>query len=108
MVSRKKQAEDILTMMSEHCTVKFCHLDGKVDILKGHWCNECWTDEVFLSKNSKQKAFHIGSNSLCCQHVQSHYQLYKMQCARRKIREHHHAVPHDIVRAQQDAKKNTK
>jgi hypothetical protein len=40
-VSRKKQAEDILTVMSERCTVKFCHPEGKVDTLKGRWCNEC-------------------------------------------------------------------
>jgi hypothetical protein len=31
-----------------------------------------------------------------------------MWCAERKIGEHHHAVPHGIVRAQQDAKKIVK
>ncbi|KAF9232685.1 hypothetical protein BU15DRAFT_17136, partial [Melanogaster broomeanus] len=64
--------------------------------------------EVFLLKNSKWKAFHVGSNSSCWQHIQSHYQLYKTWCAERKIREHHHAVPREIVRAQQDVKKNMK
>ncbi|KIK84154.1 hypothetical protein PAXRUDRAFT_96211, partial [Paxillus rubicundulus Ve08.2h10] len=54
------------------------------------------------------KAFYVGSNSLCCQHIQSHYQLYKTWCQERKIREHHHALPHNIVRSQKDVKKNTK
>ncbi|KIJ61933.1 hypothetical protein HYDPIDRAFT_70921, partial [Hydnomerulius pinastri MD-312] len=105
---KKKQAEDILTMFSECCTVKFCHSDGKVETLKGHWCNECRKDEEFLLKNSKQKVFHIGSNLSCHQHIRSHYETYKVRCTERKIQVHHHAVPHNVVRTKEAVKKKAR
>ena len=49
-------------------------------------------DKTFIEKHLKQKAFHLGSNSSCHQHLQSHYDLYKACCAEWKIPEHHHAV----------------
>ncbi|KAG6372033.1 hypothetical protein JVT61DRAFT_8735 [Boletus reticuloceps] len=36
---KKQHAADILTIFSDHCTVKFCHENRKVKELKGRWCN---------------------------------------------------------------------
>ncbi|KAG6372845.1 hypothetical protein JVT61DRAFT_7273 [Boletus reticuloceps] len=57
--------------------VKFCHENGKVEELKGRWCNVCKDDEKYIQKHTKWKAFHVGSNSSCHQHIRSHYALYK-------------------------------
>ncbi|KAF9231502.1 hypothetical protein BU15DRAFT_28388, partial [Melanogaster broomeanus] len=61
--------------------------------------------EKFLSNNNKRRAFHVGSNSSCHQHVHGHYELYKKGCAERKLCEHHHVIPREIVKAKMDAKK---
>jgi len=37
----KQHAQDLLTIFSEACTVKFCHLDGNVEVLRGRWCIVC-------------------------------------------------------------------
>ena len=37
----KQRAQDLLTIFSETCTVRFCHVDGKVEVLKGRWCTVC-------------------------------------------------------------------
>ena len=54
---------------------------------------------MFVVKHTLQKAFHVGSNSSCRQHIRSHYELYKARCAEWNIPEHHHAVPHELERA---------
>jgi hypothetical protein len=42
VLGRKKKAEDILTIFSDKCTVKFSFPgSGKVEVLNGRWCNEC-------------------------------------------------------------------
>jgi hypothetical protein len=43
--------------------------------------------------------FHVGSNSSCRQHIHGHYTLYQERCAALSLRENHHAVPRDIVKA---------
>jgi len=58
----------------------------------------CRKDEVFVVKHTLRKAFHVGSNSSCRQHIRSHYELYKACCAEQNIPEHHHAVPHELER----------
>ncbi|KIK80682.1 hypothetical protein PAXRUDRAFT_121219, partial [Paxillus rubicundulus Ve08.2h10] len=50
----------------------------------------------YILKHGKQKAFHVGSNSSCCQHIWGHYNLYTTHCADAGLREHHHAVPCEI------------
>ncbi|KIK91932.1 hypothetical protein PAXRUDRAFT_126493, partial [Paxillus rubicundulus Ve08.2h10] len=53
----------------------------------------------------KWKAFHVGSNSSCRQHIRGHYDLYATRCADAGLREHHHAVPREIKRARVEGKK---
>lgn len=38
---KNKTAEDLLTVFSEKCTVKFVKSDGGVEQKRGHWCNIC-------------------------------------------------------------------
>ena len=40
---------------------------------------------MFIVKHTLWKAFHVGSNSSCCQHIRSHYELYKACCAKQNI-----------------------
>ncbi|KIM64094.1 hypothetical protein SCLCIDRAFT_115769 [Scleroderma citrinum Foug A] len=89
----KQHAQDLLTIFSETCTVGFCHVDSKVEVLKGQWCTVCKEDEAYIKKYGKWKTFHMGSNSLCCQHIHHHYVLYQECCTEQSLKEHHHAVP---------------
>jgi hypothetical protein len=58
-------------------------------------------DRVFLEKSGKRKAFHMGSNSSCRQHIRQHYEIYKSRCKEAKIPEHHWAIPRNIWREKQ-------
>ena len=49
------------------------------------------------------KNFHVGSTSLCHQHIRGHYTIYKELCKKENIEEHHWAVPRHIVRAREAA-----
>ena len=40
-ISKKRQADDVLTIMSDHCYVTFCQLDDTEETLQGCWCNKC-------------------------------------------------------------------
>ncbi|KAI6018293.1 hypothetical protein EDC04DRAFT_2576528, partial [Pisolithus marmoratus] len=77
VASKKKHAEDILTIFLEKCSVKFVHTDSRVEMLTGCLCSECWSDEKFVWACGKQKAFHVGSNSSCHQHIHGHFDVYK-------------------------------
>jgi coproporphyrinogen III oxidase len=57
-------------------------------------------DEMFMKKNAKGKAFHVGSNSSCRQHIRSHFNVYKEWCEAQNLTVHHHAIPLEITRAQ--------
>ena len=61
-----------------------------------------------MKKNGLRKAFHVGSNSSCCQHIRSHFDLYKEQCEEKKLKVHHHAMPPEMVQVQNQAKKQKK
>ena len=61
-------------------------------------CNR--DDEVFVRKHEKRKAFHLGSNSSCRQHIRTHYEEYQQRCAADNIPENHHAVPREVLDAQ--------
>lgn len=39
--TKKRQADDLLTIFSDRCTVKFSHSTGKMNTLRGRWCNVC-------------------------------------------------------------------
>ncbi|KIK72672.1 hypothetical protein PAXRUDRAFT_65427, partial [Paxillus rubicundulus Ve08.2h10] len=53
--------------------------------------------QAFVAKHGKWKVFHLGSNSSCCQHIHSHYDLYREQCNKLDIAENPHAVPQEHV-----------
>ncbi|KIK78170.1 hypothetical protein PAXRUDRAFT_90381, partial [Paxillus rubicundulus Ve08.2h10] len=72
---------------------KFVISDGTVEILVSRWCTICKEDNRFVAKNGKRKAFHVGGNSSCRQHIRGHYELYCEQCTEEKIEENHHAIP---------------
>jgi hypothetical protein len=55
-----------------------------------------------VKKNGERKAFHVGSNSSCRQHIRSHYELYRERCLKQEIQENHHSVPRAILK-QRDA-----
>ena len=38
---KKEHTQDILTIFSNLCKVKFCNSNGAVEVLKGRWCNVC-------------------------------------------------------------------
>ncbi|KAG2343183.1 hypothetical protein BDR05DRAFT_857517, partial [Suillus weaverae] len=54
--------------------------------------------EKFVKENGKQKVFHLGSNSSCCQHICSHYKFYKARCRELKIWETHYVMPREMLR----------
>ncbi|KIJ05779.1 hypothetical protein PAXINDRAFT_55298, partial [Paxillus involutus ATCC 200175] len=62
----------------------------------------------YIAKHGKRKVFHLGSNSSCCQHIQSHYELYKAWCAEKKIQLHDHAMPRRLANAKKEMKKAAK
>jgi len=65
-------------------------------------------DKDYIQKNGRRKAFHIGSNSSCRQHIREHYILYKEHCAELGLKENHHAIPCNIVRAKAEERKQKK
>jgi hypothetical protein len=65
-------------------------------------------DTVYVRKQGRRKAFHVGSNSSCRQHIRGHYELYKERCAEMGLKENHHAIPREIVRAKAEEKKQKK
>lgn len=84
-----------LHFFSDKCMVKFTHTRSGLRLQGGDgvtfasklWCVESVInkknlpvfsrhDEKFLLKKRKRQAFHVGSNSLCQQHIQSHYTIY--------------------------------
>jgi hypothetical protein len=51
-----------------------------------------------VKKHGKRKAFHVGSNSSCRQHIRSHFEVYEARCKEEGIIVHHHAVPPAMAR----------
>ena len=62
----------------------------------------------YVWQHGRCKAFHVGSNSLCHQHIWEHYKLYKECCAESGLKESHHVIPRDIARAKLEEKKQKK
>ncbi|KIK76897.1 hypothetical protein PAXRUDRAFT_59589, partial [Paxillus rubicundulus Ve08.2h10] len=105
---KKRNTKDLLTIFSDHITVKFVSTDGKVETKVGRWCTVCKEDEVFVAKNGKRKAFFLGRNSSCRQHIHVHYDLYRERCVKQRIVKNHHAVPRDIQEERQAVKQKGK
>lgn len=55
-------------------------------------------DKEFVGKWGLRKAFHIGGNSSCRQHLRQHWQLYEKMCKENSIPVNHWAVPRGIWR----------
>ncbi|KAF8333385.1 hypothetical protein F5887DRAFT_893497 [Amanita rubescens] len=108
LVMKKGKADDVLTIFTEPCFVKFVLSNGNAQVLKGRWCNVCRGDEKFIKKKGVRKAFHVGSNTSCRQHIRSHFDLYKERCEEKNFKVHHYAIPPEIARAQNQAKKGLK
>ena len=52
----------------------------------------------FVAKHGKRRAFHVGSNSLCWQHLRGHFDIYKERCKEKGIRMNHHVIPRELVK----------
>ena len=59
---------------------------------------KCREDEEFVSLNGRQRAFHVGSNLSCRQHLRSHFKTYKARCEEKGLKVHHHAVPREMLK----------
>ncbi|KAF8443714.1 hypothetical protein L210DRAFT_861759, partial [Boletus edulis BED1] len=105
---KKEHAQDLLTIFSDICKVKFCHVNGHLEALKGRWCNVCKDDEKCIQKHGKPKSFQVGSNLSCRQHIRGHYDVDQERCAAQNVKENHHAIPCDVLRAQNEAMKQRK
>ena len=65
-------------------------------------------NKEFIMKHGKRKAFHVGSNSSCHQHIRSHYELYQAWCAEKNIPTQPHTIPQELLNAKQQLKKSKK
>ncbi|KIK77283.1 hypothetical protein PAXRUDRAFT_167376, partial [Paxillus rubicundulus Ve08.2h10] len=105
---KKRNTKDLLTIFSDRITIKFVSTDGKVETKVGQWCTVCKEDEVFVAKNGKCKAFYLGGNSSCHQHICVQYDLYQERSVKQQIVENNHAVPLDIQEERQAVKQKGK
>jgi hypothetical protein len=55
-----------------------------------------------------RKAFLVGSNSTCCQHIHQHYQYYSEKCKEEGLLESEHCIPHTVLEARKTAVKGQK
>ncbi|OJA08053.1 hypothetical protein AZE42_13995 [Rhizopogon vesiculosus] len=39
--TKKRSADDVLTVFLDRCMVKFCETNGNIKTVKGRWCNIC-------------------------------------------------------------------
>src|SRR6267154_4203866 len=62
-------------------------------------------NEIFVKQNGKRKAFHLGSNSLCRQHIHGHYEFYQAKCKELGITEHHYAISRELLNLQSNGLK---
>jgi len=113
---------DILEVMSDKVTVRFKIAADKFVTERGRWCNLCkWAithkvqipfftydasreDMKFIKLNGTRKAFHMGGNSSCRQHIRQHYALYKERCEKANIPVNHWAIPRSIWNIMEEEK----
>ena len=65
-------------------------------------------DPAFVAKHGRRKCFHLGGNSSCRTHIRSHYDVYKDRCEAENITVNHRAIPREIWKAMEAAKKAKK
>ena len=58
----------------------------------------CRDDKEFTEKWGLRKAFHIGGNSSCRQHIRQHWELYEKGCKDKNIPVNHWAIPRPILK----------
>ncbi|KAG6824578.1 hypothetical protein H0H87_011486 [Tephrocybe sp. NHM501043] len=104
---KKDSSKDILTIFSDRLKAKFV-TGQQVEEIRGCWCKICKVDKNFIQTQGKCKAFHTGSNSLCCQYIWQHYEIYKAWCAEKDMVEHHWSIPCDIWREMEESKTEKK
>ena len=39
--TKRKNVEDLLMIFTDKVTVRFTHVDGHIETLRGRWCKEC-------------------------------------------------------------------
>lgn len=55
-------------------------------------------DDDFTKKHGLRKAFFLGHNSTCRQHIRQHWPAYKTACDASGIKPNHHCIPRDILK----------
>jgi hypothetical protein len=65
-------------------------------------------DIVNSKSRGIRKAFFCGSNTSCRQHLRQHYAIYQQCCQEQGLTENHRAVPPQILKEREDAKKPKK
>lgn len=55
-----------------------------------------------------RKAFFCGSNTSCRQHLRQHYAIYQQRCKEQGLTENYRAVPPQILKEREEAKKPKK
>jgi hypothetical protein len=61
-----------------------------------------------IEKTGIRKAFHLGSNSSCRQHIRQHYEIYRARCESQNIPVQQQAIPRPIWKAMNAAKEKGK
>lgn len=62
------------------------------------------SNEEFIAMNEKRRAFHVGRNSSCRQHIRQHWALYEKKCKEKNILVNHHVIPREVLRNMEAAK----
>jgi hypothetical protein len=55
-----------------------------------------------------RKAFFVGSNTSCRQHIRQHYAIYEQRCREQGLTENYRAVPPQILKEREAMKKPKK
>jgi hypothetical protein len=55
-----------------------------------------------------RRAFFCGSNTSCRQHIRQHYTIYQQRCKDEGVTENHRAIPPQILKEREAAKKPKK
>ncbi|KAF9235991.1 hypothetical protein BU15DRAFT_77393 [Melanogaster broomeanus] len=67
--TKKCNTKDLLTIFLDQVKVRFIKANGEAELLTGRWCDISKADKVFVKNKGKRRAFHIGGNSSCRQHI---------------------------------------
>ena len=65
-----------------------------------------YREDPKVQKAGTRKAFHLGSNSSCRQHIRQHYEIYKARCEGQNIPIQSQAIPRPIWKALQAEKES--